>query len=111
MLEWIDPDAWNGFMEMRRAIKKPMTERAISMLINRLEKLKANGHDVNACLDQSTFNNWQDVYPLKDKEIPNMKRQYMTSMHPSMTPEQKEAADEARRRVMAKVRPGLRRVA
>ncbi len=107
MYEWIDPEAWNGFMEMRRAIKKPMTERAISMLVNRLEKLKQNGHDVNACLDQSTFHNWQDVYPLKDKEIPNMNREYMKSLDAPMTAEEKARADAARKLAVG----ALRRVA
>ncbi len=104
MNEWIDEGAWLGFMEMRRAIKKPMTERAISMLINRLEKLKQNGHDVNACLDQSTFHNWQDVYPLKDKEIPNMNREYMKSLDAPMTKEEKERADAVRNVVVRKLK-------
>ena len=104
MWEWIDEGAWNGFMEMRRAIKKPMTERAISMLIHRLEKLKENGHDVNACLDQSTLCCWQDVYPLKDKEIPNMKRTFMTSATPALTAEERAAGDVVRKRVMGSIK-------
>jgi hypothetical protein len=102
--DWIDEGAWYGFMEMRRTIKKPMTERAISMVINRLEKLKQNGHDVNACLDQSTLHCWQDIYPLKDTEIPNMKREYNRTAEAPMTREQKTAADIVRREVMSVVR-------
>lgn len=110
MFEWIDEEAWNGFMEMRRAIKKPMTERAISMLIHRLERLKQNGHDVNACLDQSTFHSWQDVYPLKDTEIPNMNRKYYEAP-PAETDEARERSTAERKRVMDALRPTIRRVA
>lgn len=102
-MEWIDEGAWNGFMEMRRAIKKPMTERAISMLIHRLERLKENGHDVNACLDQSTFNNWQDVYPLKDKDIPNMRRETYQG-EPRMTKEEWVRSKAVREKVFGKIK-------
>jgi hypothetical protein len=67
--EWIDREAWSGFLEMRTKIKKPMTDRAKKMLIGRLIEMHHKGHDVNACIDQSTFHSWQDVYELKDKSI------------------------------------------
>lgn len=61
---WIPADAWEGFEEMRKAIRKPMTDRARNMIVCELEKLRGPpGH----ILDQSTRNNWQDVYELKDK--------------------------------------------
>lgn len=96
-------------MEMRRAIKKPMTERAILMLIHKLEKLHEKGHDVNACLDQSTLHCWQDVYPLKDADIPNLKRE-MKPREPERTSEQKAADNAARLRVMAALRPAIKLV-
>ncbi len=70
---WIDREAWEGFQEMRRKIKKPMTDRAIKMLLKRLDEMHRKGHDVNACIDQSTFCAWQDVYPLQDKSVPTIR--------------------------------------
>lgn len=52
------------FMNMRKSLKNgKMTERAITMMINKLNK-----YDVNtaiAMLEQSILNNWKDVYELK----------------------------------------------
>lgn len=62
--DWIPKEAWDGFEEMRRTIKKPMTDRARSMIVKELQNLSSAP---GAILDQSTRNNWQDVYELKDK--------------------------------------------
>ena len=55
------------FEEMRKSIKKPMTDAARKRLIRELQKLA--GEDVQkmiAILDQSILNSWAGVYPLKD---------------------------------------------
>lgn len=62
---WITSEAWEGFVAMRKAIKKPLTPRAVTLLVHRLEELKKEGQDPNACLDQSTLHCWQSVYPVK----------------------------------------------
>lgn len=108
---WIDKEAWEGFVQMRRTIKKPLTDRAEKLLLKKLYEFKEKGHDPNASLDESTFANWQDVYPPKGQAVPNMNRTPMTNIGPRMTAEEKAAADEARHAVMAKLRPRLRRVA
>ena len=60
-------DTFRDFAIMRKAIKKPLTERATKVLLGRLDKL-ANGDKelVIKILEQSIFNNWQSVYELKD---------------------------------------------
>lgn len=64
--DWIDARAWAGFVEMRRLIKKPMTERAQEMIVAKLGAISGNaGQLAGQILDQSTRNNWQDVYVLK----------------------------------------------
>lgn len=52
------------FIDMRTMIKKPMTERAIKMLINKLDKLAQNDDEKVAIVEQSIYHNWQDVYAL-----------------------------------------------
>lgn len=57
---------WNGFCEMRKKIKKPLTDRAAKMIINELERLApGDNHTKGLILDQSVKRCWQDVYPLK----------------------------------------------
>lgn len=60
------------FIEMRKKIKKPMTDRAITLCMNKLETLATPQGDCHMdidlaikILDQSIFNSWQDIYPLK----------------------------------------------
>lgn len=69
--DWIPIDAWAGFIEMRRRIRSPLTERAVRLIVSSLEKLRAEGCDVGAVLDQSTQNDWKGVYPLKGRQWPN----------------------------------------
>lgn len=65
--DWVSLSAWQAFEEMRSKSKKAMTDRARGLIVGELEKLKAQGHDPASVLEQSVRNNWQDVYPLKDK--------------------------------------------
>ena len=108
--EYIDLGAWNGFVEMRKSIKRPMTVRAMQLVIHKLDEMKQKGHDPNACLDQSTLHNWQTVYPVKAEDVPNLipVEKYR---EPERTPEQRARDIAARDAVMAKLLPNLRRVA
>lgn len=67
--QYIDREAWEGFCEMRRTIKKPMTVRAAKLVVYELQRIKDAGHDPNAALDQSTNHCWADVYVPKEKPI------------------------------------------
>ena len=66
---YIDAEAWQGFEEMRKTIKKPLTDRARKLVVYELHRIKTAGHCPNAALDQSTCHCWADVYPSKEKPI------------------------------------------
>lgn len=53
------------FIEMRNLIKKPMTDRALTMLINKLEKLSSDKDIQIKILEKSILKNWTDIYELK----------------------------------------------
>ena len=53
------------FKIMRKKKNRPMTDKAIIMLFNKLDKLSNNENKQIAIMEQSIFNSWQDVYPLK----------------------------------------------
>lgn len=59
-------DTFKAYLDMRKQIKKPASERAIKLVMTKLEKL-SEGDDYKALeiLNQSILNSWQDVYPLK----------------------------------------------
>ncbi len=62
---WILEQNWIDFLEMRKKIKKPPTEKAKQLVIKKLEILKQSGNDPNKVLEESIKNCWQDVYELK----------------------------------------------
>lgn len=76
------------FIKMRTLIKKPMTDRALEMLINKLKRLSAGNDDIAIkILNQSIINNWQDVYELKQPATVEVKT-------PVKQEEKPEAIDE-----------------
>ncbi len=60
-------ESWEGFVEMRKARRNALTERAAKLIANKLERL-APGNDAMkaAILDQSVERGWQGVFPLKN---------------------------------------------
>lgn len=59
--------AFLDFMKMRKSIKKPMTDRAITRAMNSLQNLSGGDNDLAIrILEQSIFHCWQDVYELKE---------------------------------------------
>ncbi len=63
-------DALEDFRLMRERIRKPMTGRALQLLLGELDKLSGNREAVKiAILHQSILNSWQGVFPLKDSSI------------------------------------------
>ena len=73
--DWLPLDAWVGFVNMRNATKKPMTDRAVQNLLTKLEKMRADGQDVAEVLDQSTNACWADVYEIKERRNEKQRKQ------------------------------------
>ncbi len=62
----IDPDIWKAYIEMRKKIKAPLTETAMKLTLDELDKLKRTlGNDKNKVLKQSIQKSWRGVFPLK----------------------------------------------
>lgn len=57
------------FTETRKAIKKPMTDRAKKELLAKLDKLTNTDEEKISILEQSIFYSWQGVFPLKQEFI------------------------------------------
>ena len=65
--DWMPMDAWNGWIEMRVKRKKPLTARAASRAIMKLEDMRCAGQDIAEVLDRSTMNGWTDLYEIKER--------------------------------------------
>lgn len=60
------------FIKMRKAIKAPMTSKALKLMLSKLDKLSPN--DINCetrieILNQSIMNSWKGVFGLKKENI------------------------------------------
>lgn len=55
---------------MRKRTRKPMTARAMTLAVATLERLKAEGQDPAAVLDQSTLKSWQGLFAVKQDAQP-----------------------------------------
>ena len=60
-------NALKAFVQMRSFIKKPMTEYALKLMLNKLDELGNNDTTKIAILNQSIKYNWQGIFPLKNE--------------------------------------------
>ena len=64
------------YIKMRKLIKAPMTDRALQMLISKVNTLEPDSIDnQKELLETAIMNNWKSVYPIKkgvrDNEQPD----------------------------------------
>jgi hypothetical protein len=64
--DWLPKEQWADFLEMRVKIRKPLTEKAKLLAINKLKELAETGNDPGDVLNQSTLSAWLGLFPLKD---------------------------------------------
>lgn len=69
--DWIPTESWDGFVAMRKSTKNPLSDHGVKLAIRELEKLRRDGHDPGAVLDQSTLQNWRGLFPIKDNHRGN----------------------------------------
>lgn len=109
--DWLPAEPWQSFEEMRKKIKKPMTDRARELVMAKLDRFRAQGHDPTEILNHSVLNNYQDIYEPKEKihgnpnnsaNIQANRAGYGNGYHPPK-PGNAAAAREATRSVLAEM--------
>ena len=63
-------EAIKDFIKMRSTIKKPITDRALKGILNKLDNFASNDLDKVEILENSIMNCWQGVFELKNKKVP-----------------------------------------
>lgn len=62
-------DLYYEFIKMRALMKAPLTNRALKMLITKVNELEPNNpYRQKLMLENSILNNWKSVYPIKDED-------------------------------------------
>lgn len=55
------------FIQMRKFIKKPLTNRGLELMISKLKKMSTDEETQIKILEQSIMNNWQGIFELKEE--------------------------------------------
>lgn len=63
--DWLPSSEWEAYVEMRQRIRAPMTPAAKVLEIRELTKLRADGDDPTAVLEQSIRKSWRGLFPIK----------------------------------------------
>jgi biotin operon repressor len=69
-------EAIKEFTKMRNKIKKPMTDRALTMMLNKLDKFSTDDNEKIKILNQSILKCWQDIYEIDKDGDKHGKRLY-----------------------------------
>lgn len=74
-------EALRGYIAFRKQIKKPMTDRAVKLALNKLDELAGDDTDSKiAIIDQSVMNGWQGLFPLKEHPKKKQEGQFYDDM-------------------------------
>lgn len=63
--DWIPSKTWKDFMEVRKQLKAPNNDTSIKLLVNKLEKFKNAGYDIQEIMETSIMNGWKSVFEPK----------------------------------------------
>lgn len=64
--DWIDRTSWDGYLEMRKRIRAPLTDWGMHLTVMDLDTLRKQGVDPNRSLDQSAQKSWRGVFRISD---------------------------------------------
>jgi uncharacterized protein YdaU (DUF1376 family) len=67
---WLPLPVWKDWIEHRKSVKKPLTERACSLTLGQLADFQKRGHNPVSIINTSIQNGWQGLFEPK----PNFSR-------------------------------------
>jgi hypothetical protein len=60
--------ALDSFVEMRKKIKSPLTEKGMQLALNKLKKLSTNETTQIEIINEAVLKCWKSFYPLKEEQ-------------------------------------------
>ena len=104
--DWIDPEAWADWIEMRQEKRYPCTERVFRAAVRTLKRFEDEGHDANAVLDRAITGGWQGLFT---HEVTKRTKRRTTVTEISKPLDKRTDEDKARlREGMRMVKGGLK---
>ncbi len=83
----------NDFMDMRVKLNKKMTDKALSLMLKKLDKLALDDETKIEILEQSIMNSWQGIFELKQSA--NLNKQPYKTRHEKDMDKLKQMYEEA----------------
>lgn len=68
--DWWPHETWKDFVTMRLRIRAPLTDGAVRRLVNKIEKLRAQGHDPDIVIGNSVEHAWRGVFAPTPERTP-----------------------------------------
>lgn len=65
--EWLPAEVWADWVNYRKSIRKPMSDRAVQLTIGRLAKLREQGHAPRDVVDLAIERGWSGMYAPNEK--------------------------------------------
>ena len=65
--DWLDLILFNDFLEHRKKLRKPMTERAKEIFVRKVDNLRSKGFDPTELIETAIERGWQTVFEPKDE--------------------------------------------
>ena len=59
---WVPASSWADFEEMRRKIRKPLTDAARTVNLRKLDQLRSKGFDPKLVLEEAVANSWTGIW-------------------------------------------------
>jgi len=66
--KWLDIDLWKDFRIHRQKIRVPLSPRAESTILNKLEPFSGNGKNPNKYIEEAIEKGWRSVFPKEEHE-------------------------------------------
>lgn len=96
--DWIPKETWEDFEDMRKSSCRPLTDRSRQLTVDALVKLKDQGEDVVACLNQSVQKGYPGVYPVSR----NDRKESTRDAEPGESPEKRKKRQEKDAAILAR---------
>lgn len=93
--DFISSELWSDFLDMRKTIKSPMTDKAQVLAFKQLDRFKMDGQDPIKIIEQSIMNSWKGLFEIKNnngsvKPAPQYNQPPAKKRNHSITQEQAE---------------------
>ncbi len=93
--DFVPLKTWDEFVKMRQKIKKPLTDYAKKLAVEKLTRFKDKGLSVTDILNDAIFGEWQGLYEPKNKKPPETMQKSTHNERPMKRPVRKLHTPEA----------------